>query len=292
MVRNFDRIRPSVRERYLGPIGTATRAPRTLPQREAKAVTTDDVVIPKMTLRYRFPRPQAPPLPDEPPVLAPEAYEIVYKGMHCIDETHWDSWGSDEIYILTSAAHITSAGGNEVRTERHPKSGDDDWYGDVDSHETRIGPRAACWQQRVADIQLGMSLTTVVMEHDHGDPNYYRDQVDAAVKLALAIASYEFPPGAAIFALIAASGLLTDFFNWLLDTDDDEVGTVTVVLDLADLEDYSRSLLINYSERPGSSTPTGLEYHFLASVNDNDYVSAYQVVRDPPAPPYPPGPVE
>ena len=71
---------------------------------------------------------------------------------------------------------------------------------------------------------------------------------------------------------------------------------MTHVLDLEDLEHYSRSLLINYSESPGSSgssgQPVGLMYHFKAPVNDNDYVAAYQVTRNPNAPPYPQGPVE
>ena len=195
MVANFDSIRPSVRERYLGSIGTATRMPRrTVATRDANAITTSHVVIPQMTLRYRYPGRPGQALPPGPAVLAPIDYTVVYRGMHCIDETHWDSWGSDEIYIVTSAVSITPAGQNLVRTERHPiTNGQSGEYGSVDSHDTRIGPVAACWNQPVANTQLGMSLTTVVFEHDKGDPDAYRDEVDDAVKLAIAIATYLFP---------------------------------------------------------------------------------------------------
>jgi hypothetical protein len=135
-----------------------------------------------------------------------------------------------------------------------------------------------------------MSLTTTVFDHDEGDPDAYRGEVDAAVKVAIAIATYLYPPAGALLALIEASGLITDFFNWLLGTGDDEVGTSTVVLEMADLENYSRSRTTNYA-RPGRKA-TGLNYHFLGTVNDNDYAVAYQVQRNPRAPLFPQGPVE
>lgn len=94
--------------------------------------------------------------------------------MHCIDETHYDWMGSDEVYVITSAVHITRGGANNiVRTERMPlQAGQSGPYGGVDSHDTRIGPRAAVWNGVVADVQLGMSLTTVFFEHDYGNPDH------------------------------------------------------------------------------------------------------------------------
>jgi len=296
MVANFDRIRPSYRERYLGTLGVAKTMPRkAVRPRDLNEVTTNHVVIPQLSLLRRFrPFPGQPQLPGGPAVLAPIDYTITYEGMHCIDETHYDWAGSDEIYIVTSAVHITRQGANVIRTERHPitngKSGE---YGNVDSHDTRIGPRAACWNGVVADVQLGMSLTTVVFEHDYGDPDALRREVNASVILAIAIATIIFPAAGAILALISASGLVTDFFNWLLQTGDDEIGTVTHVLELSDLEEYARSRTTNYTENPGAGgKQTGLMYHFKASVNDNDYVAAYQVQRNPFAAPFPQGPVD
>ena len=234
-----------------------------------------------------------PPIPPPgPQVLAPHDYTISYEGLYCIDESGPDWWGSDESYVVTSAVHITRRGANVVRTERHPFAGNgDDAYGDVDSEEVRIGPRAACWNGVVANVAAGMSLTTTVFDHDEGDPDAYRDEVDAAVKLAIGIAAALYPPAAAILALIEASGLVTDFFNWLLGTGDDQIGTSTLVLELADLENYARSRTSTNYTRPGRR-PTGLQYHFVGTVNDNDYAAAYQVRRNPLAPPFPQGPVE
>jgi len=296
MLDNFDHIRPSNRERFLGPLGVAKRMPRrAIKKRDPNVVTPNHVVIPQFTLRRRFRANilSGEPIPLDPQVLAPIDYTITFEGMHCVDETHWDWAGSDEIYVVTSAVHITRQGDNVVRTERHPiTAGTSGVYGDVDSHDTRIGPRASCWNGAVAEVRLGMSLTTVVFEHDYGDPDALRDEVNAAVILAIGIATYIYPPAGAILALIQASGLVTDFFNWLLDTGDDEIGTVTQVFELDDLEEYSRTRTSNYTEVFGSTQPTGLMFHFLAAVNDNDYVAAYQVQRNPRAPVLPQTPVD
>lgn len=290
MLANFDRIRPSVRTRYLGGAYDPTSRPaQAIARRDPNAVTAAHVVVPHVTLRNRF---TAPPLVGDQ-VLAPIDYRITYEGLYCIDETGPDWLASDEAYVITSAVHITRSGANIVRTERHPFAGSQNQqnaYSDVDSEEVRIGPRAACWTGAVANVSAGMSLTTMVLDHDKGDPNAYRDEVDTAVKLAIAIATYLYPPAGAILALIEASGLITDFFNWLLGTGDDEVGTSTLVLEMSDLEDYARSRETNYT-RPGRA-PTGLNYHFLGTVNDNDYAVAYRVLRNPVAPPWPQGPIE
>jgi hypothetical protein len=290
MLQHFDSIRPTVRERFLGkPYDAKTRPAKRIVRRDPNAITTGHVLIPQFTFSDLFRRPPGPPPGDQ--VLAPIDYTITYEGLYCIDETGPDWWGSDESYVVTSAVHITPGGANVVRTERHPFAGNQqDAYSDVDSEEVRIGPRAACWNGAVANVTAGMSLTTTVFDHDEGDPDAYRDEVDAAVKLAIAIATYIYPPAGAILALIEASGLITDFFNWLLGTGDDEVGTSTLVLELSDLEAYSRSRTTNYT-RPGRKA-TGLNYHFLGTVNDNDYAAAYQVRRNPPAPLFPQTPVE
>jgi hypothetical protein len=222
LVANFDRIRPSVRQRVFGPLGLSdaqipanitrgSRTPNPLAQRQ---ILRPGVLA--LTVRHAIANGGAPvpvaggggpafdpafggavgigAIPAEEQILAPERYTISYQGMHCVDETGIDFIGSDEIYILTSAVHIKPDGKNVVRTERHPlRENGAGTYGDVDSHETRIGPVASCWSALVDDIDQGMSLTTVVMEHDHGDPDAYRDEVDAAVKLSIAAFTL-FPP--------------------------------------------------------------------------------------------------
>jgi hypothetical protein len=204
--------------------------------------------------------------------------------MHCVDETSWDLWYSDEIYIITSAVHITPGGTNVVRTEGHPVgaggAGTIGFYGDVDSGETRPGPVAACWFQPVADTAEGMSLTTVFWEHDEGDPDKYRDEVDHVVKAALVLASIYFPKLGPLWVLLAAEGWVTDFFNWFLSTGDNAIGDAhTAVLTMSDLEDFGRSRQHNPYARGGITFR--LPFHFVASVNDNDYFAAFTVTRDP-----------
>jgi hypothetical protein len=125
-----------------------------------------------------------------------------------------------------------------------------------------------------------------VFENDWGDPDYFRDEVDWAVKLALAWASYAFPALAPFFVILAADDHLTDFFNWLLQTGDDVIGTDITVLEMADLEDYGRRRQPETIYAPGGGRVwfRDLPYHFLASVNSNDYFAAFTVERDPPAP--------
>lgn len=291
MLNNFDVVRPATRRRYLGQsFDAATQAPKVVPERRLSDVPLARVSPPTLVNRHLML--ENTPRPGDPVILAPTDYMIRYEGLHCIDETGLDRVGSDEPYVITSAAHITRTGENVVRTERHPFAGDKtDEYADVDSGDTRIGPRAAVWFGKVDEVAAGVSLTTTVMEHDFGDPDKFRDEIDAAVKLAIGVASKLYPPAAAILALIATSGLLTDFINWLIGTADDEVGTSTQVFEFVDLESFSRTPTKNYRERAGGKN-TGLKYHFKAEVNDNDYAVAYQVQRNPKAPLYPPPVIE
>lgn len=312
LIAHFDAIRPAVRMRALGRLGAsnaAVPAGITAHSRSPSALALKAIDRPGLVadhgLRFEFDDttaiaggilvapegiiPQAQlPAGAADAVLAPERFTITYQGMHCHDETGFTDIGSDEVYIITSAAHIDSNGNNVVRTERHPLNANGSGtYGDVDSDETRIGPIAACWSADVADFQEGMSLTTVFFEHDFGDPDAFRDEVDAAVKLAIAAATYFFPPAGALLALIEASGLVTDFFNWVLGTDDDEIGTRTIVLGtLSELEDFSRTGLGHlWVTRNGKQVDTGLPNHFLAKTNG--YASGYRVLREPPAPLHP-----
>lgn len=282
LIANFDRTSPIIRRRVFGPRGFAdAKLPARIPRIQPRDVESVPVFLPGALRRLGRFRPGE-PIDLDPQVLAPERYTIRYKGMHCIDETHADWLGSDEAYIITSAVHITREGENEVLTVRHPfEEGEAGVYGDVDSGETRVGPVASSWSALVANITGGMSLTTTVMEHDQGDPDEYRDEIDAAVKLAIGVAIYFCPACSPILLLVEASGFVTDFFNWLLGTGDDIIGTSTVVLELPDLEEYSRT-------RPGdyfrNGKETGLIHQFIASVNDNDYVAAFEVMREPFAP--------
>jgi hypothetical protein len=294
LVDNFDKIRPSVRGRWLGPLGLSTaRIPQDVPRGgEPSSVRGQGAGLSGLLRRARKPTfpgdDQTLPLPGESGVPAATRYTILYQGMHCEDESGLDVAGSDETYIITSAVHPTREGLNVVTTVGHPfvEGGGISPYGNVDSYDTRPGPVASCWSVPVANLLSGVSLKTVVFDHDWGDPDRFRDEVDTVVKLALAYASYAFPLASPFFVILAADGSLTDFFNWLLHTGDSKIGTDITVLEIADLEDYGRWRQPSTTYAPGGGRVwfRDLPYHFLASVNDRDYFAAFTVVRDPPAP--------
>jgi hypothetical protein len=199
--------------------------------------------------------------------------------MFCAAETDWDgASNSDEIYIISSAVHIAPDGANVIRTERHPV--DRSHYEDVDNREARLGPVAATWRG-TEDV----SLTVVVFEHDYGDPNKYRDEVNTFVKGAIAILSKWYPPAIVLEAL---SETITDGLNWLLDTGDDLIETKTVLLPQSRMEEFAGISQSFYFHPPGSQTPqtTDLMNHFL-TVHKGDgatYLCGFDIAREPPLP--------
>lgn len=240
--------------------------------RAARLRVLRDVVIGEVVLE-----------PADPPV-----HTIRYRGLFCDEESSWDRFSnSDEIYAVTSAVVIGPDGSNTVRTEKHPV--DRDSYGDVDSNESRIGPVAACWHG-TADV---VSLSATVLEHDEGDPDEYRDEIDTIVKVAVALAI--LAGGVNVPTAIAAGiqEILGDLVNWLVGSGDDPISTVTVVLPLADLEAHSRHTPVELQGKRITGFPpriegfgTGLYHHFLTEHRGGGatYVVGYDVTRDPPLP--------
>ncbi|WP_156956868.1 hypothetical protein [Sphingomonas astaxanthinifaciens] len=200
-------------------------------------------------------------------------YGIWYQGLCCVDETGSTNWGSDEPYVITSCANISASGENIVRTETHPVGAGH--YNDVDTGEQRIGPVAACWE----GTDLPVSISAVAYEHDYGDPNKFRDEIDAAVKGALVVGALLLGGGATTKAILAFVGpLLTDAINWLFGTDDDPIGVAqTEVFDHARLEEMG-------SHPMGPFYPSNLWGHFFTTHKGDGgkYVAGFRLVRDLP----------
>jgi hypothetical protein len=285
LIANFDRLPKSTRSRLLGEVEAKNLK---LPARRSSATSIPPatVSIPAEMLidRTKLNANLAEILGD---ILEPvPTYTIRYQGLFCQKETSWDrgSW-SDEPYLITSAVHIQADGQNVVRTETHPVTGDH-YYDDVDDTDERIGPVAASW----AGYADPVSLVVSVFEHDDGDPDAYHDEVDAIVKAAIAVATYFYPPAAALAAL---SGIIGDAFNWLLGSGDDLISTETVVLPQALLESYStqgytgvyQGYKIVWSGTQVKLVPfmTHLNYHFITEHKGSgaDYVVGFDVTRDP-----------
>lgn len=223
---------------------------------------------------------------DHEPVAEPATYAIYYEGLVAEAETNWDGFSnSDEVYSITSAVTVAEDGTNTVRTERHPT--DRASYEDVDRGETRLGPVAQCWQGTL----LPVSLSVIAYEHDYGDPDKYRDEVDAIVKAAIAALIYLYPPaGAAAAVLQALTGSITDGINWLLDTGDDQIDiTRTQIFDQAQLELLGKRPLgqhIYVQTILGTlrtfSTPLYAHFYSTHSGSGAKYVFGFKLERNPP----------
>ena len=285
MLKTLDSMPKSARTRFLGKISAPTFAPPARAPRVAAGSSAPITITIPGTMVGALGRvldsgavgevrdrlgegPRAQPV--EP------VYTINYRGLWCEDETSWDqgSW-ADEIYLITSAVHIDADGNNIVRTEHHPVTQNKSWYTDVDSDEARLGPVAACWQGNSDPV----SVTVVMFEHDQGDPNEYKKQIDALVKVAIAVFSYFYPPAKWLELL---SGTIADAINWVIDTGDDPIGTQTVVTPRGLLEFYAGQYRATYLG--DGQRPTGLEYHFLTTHKGGGarYIVGFEVTRDPP----------
>lgn len=284
LIATFDAMPRAARRRLLGDIGsTGFVGAQEVLTPEVPAVTS---TVPAGSM---VTGPLSEELARDPGATAYVKYTVRYQGFFCEEEGTWDgSSGSDEIYFVTSAVLAST---NAVQTLRHPL-GHENHYGDVDTDEARIGPVAVVWEGNT-DV---VSLVVTAFEHDHGDPDVYRDEVDVLVKATIAVVSKLYP-AAAVLALFSES--ITDVINWLLGTGDDLVSVEMVVLPRALLElhaGYGRGPYIAKVKRPlvrhghtvwyYESLATNLLYHFTTVHKGGGahYVACFDVERDPPLP--------
>ena len=219
-------------------------------------------------------------------------YTIRYKGLWCQKETHSYLPGSDEIYVVTSGLAINKGVNTPVGALTHPVNTHDGYYGDVDSEEGRAGPVAAVYSGNPDTL----SLAVIVMEHDYGDPDYYRDEVNTFVTAAIAAAAKLYPP-AALLALFKDN--IVDAINWILDTEDDSLDTEVVTWERDALEALAiqtpgpylgtKYEMLGFPPRPGplEYIDTGLYQHFVTKHrgDGSEYVVCFDIERDPPRPP-------
>lgn len=151
-----------------------------------------------------------------------------YMSMRCSEETTWDGGSnSDEPYVITSAVYDEN-GKVKTQTQKHPVN--KGWYDDVDKKESRYGPIAPIYSGPIRDV----TLITILMERDQGNPNAYRKYVDIVVKAAAAGAMTQ---GVSIPASV--QGVVGDALNWLFGTGDDVISRVNGTLYANDLEYYA-----------------------------------------------------
>jgi hypothetical protein len=154
---------------------------------------------------------------------------VRFVAFHCFGETDELS-GSDEVYLTFGVVPL------DVSRRA--------------THQTRIHNQVDAGDTRPDLIDLytgppgGLVISVNLAEHDEGDPEAYKDQVDAAVDKAaegVVAALGEIPVLGVPLALTAEVLLfvggpaLKEEINDLLGTEDDHVGTVEVVLSTKDL---------------------------------------------------------
>ncbi|MCA0393150.1 MAG: hypothetical protein LCH70_03350 [Proteobacteria bacterium] len=210
-------------------------------------------------------------------------YTIRYLGLWCQKETVPpglvpDDWGADEIYVVTSGLAINKGVNSAVGVLTHPINTHPKYYEDVDTHEERIGPVAAVYSGNPDTL----SLAVVVMEHDYGNPDYYRDEIEAFVSGAVALASRFWPP-AVVLALFKDN--IVDAINWILGTGDDVISSEVVTWERRDLEaQVSQTPAYYHGTRGGALFTTHLFTHFVTKHRGEgaEYVVGFDIERDPP----------
>lgn len=229
-----------------------------------------------------------------PPVGPLDRYTLSYTGLYCNAETDLDLGfsNSDEAYVITSVVEVAN-GVNTVRTEKHPF--DQVEYDGIDTGDWRTGPVAACWHGAPNEI----SLVCSVFERDYGDPNYYREEIDDWVTIAVEAATWYLPDEFGISDKLKE--LIVDGLNWLLDTDDDLIETQYRVVSRdalrlygiiapRALEEQRTRLVFTGPWQPAKvvvvTDTTDIEHHFrtVHKGGGATYMSAFRVSLNKPVP--------
>jgi hypothetical protein len=147
-----------------------------------------------------------------------------YTGLHCFGETAWDQGSSaDEPYVTFGM--VAPTGSWSVQSQI---------YGDVDSGDSRPD-----LLELYRGHPGGMTISTLLMEHDEGDPNAYKSEmgkavaagftgVGALIALIPAVGPVLAGVAAPIFGAVAPK--VTDWLNQLAHFGDDKLGEATLAI--------------------------------------------------------------
>lgn len=160
-----------------------------------------------------------------------------YVGWHCFGETNEPS-ASDEIYFTFGVVPTLVEHKKTVQTRI--------WH-DTDAGESRYSESE--FMELYGGLPLGVAISITLVEHDEGDPNKYRENVEIAVDKAAdriveglhtvpVIGTFLAVLGQVVF--VVALPAITDSVNELLGTEDDLIGTVGLALTPKDMMRLTR----------------------------------------------------
>jgi hypothetical protein len=183
-----------------------------------------------------------------------------WAGVYCIKETPWDQGSPhDEIYVIfTVLQPFRKPWTLRSNIEEDWDSGDD--WGPF--------PPMSLFGEKGPEDPAETAITATVMEHDYGDPDKFRDEIHAIATAAQAYAASQGIPIPDV-----AVEIVTDFINNLLGTDDDHLGTQTIVIDPVQM--------IWLAQQPLKHFKIQLNFH-LVSTHSGDgakYQVFYRVVQ-------------
>jgi hypothetical protein len=175
------------------------------------------------------------PRPASVRALVSHTVAVRYVGFPCFGETDEPS-ASDEPFFVFGVVPSVVAEKNTTRTRI---------YEEIDSGES-VTDLIPLYQ----GAPLGGVISVTLCEHDVGDPDKFKDNVERAVDRVsdkvLEGLTHIPTVGPALnvlgeIAMIVAGPAFVDFLNEALGTDDDFIGTVSVVLTPQQMLQLSRS---------------------------------------------------
>ena len=189
---------------------------------------------------------------------------VRYKGLYCFGETD-ESSDSDEPYVILGVVPALTEQKFSTRTGIYEK---------VDAGDSREDSI-----ELYRGLPYGLSLTAVLMEHDYGDPDKFREIVKTAVEKASegvaaavgfvpVVGQYLSPLAAAFLKEVGPD--IVNAINNLLGTEDDYIGTVSFEVTAKDMVRLTRVQQQNFG---------GILWH-LDSPLISDGEASYKVYID------------
>jgi hypothetical protein len=183
---------------------------------------------------------------------------IRYIGFQCIKRVDdGDTGPSNEPYIIVGVYPPSVL--ESISTKKIPDNDGTDNYGNIDGGDSKTDP-IDLWTRRPPE---DLVIACVVMEHDSGDSQKIKDEVQKALKkgidAAAAAAGVPVPDDWVNYGTVFLAGLVTDD---LLGLGDDVIGSSSFILKYEDM--------INHPQMQKFPGDDNNEYNLEVKIQEND----------------------